>query len=202
MKAVLALAASLSLASASSLLLPRQLDSLPPCALNCALGSLPDTGCQTTDFACICQATAFIGGLVPCVRRDCTADQLQGTIEAASALCASAGVTLSIPPGVVETGAASSSAPASTSEAASTETEASTTAPPAETTTAATTAETSMASTTEAPATTVPGNATQTTTGTGTRPPTATGTEPGAASRNTVALGGLGAIVALVAAFL
>ncbi|KAK6529694.1 hypothetical protein TWF281_008857 [Arthrobotrys megalospora] len=198
MKAVLALTASLSLASAA--LLPRQLDGLPACALNCALGSLSDTGCtNTADFGCICRATAFVAGLIPCVQRDCSASEIEATIQGATGLCLQAGVTLSIPPGVTETGAASSSAPASTSEAPSTETEASTTAPPAETTTAATTvAETTVAST-EAPATTMPSNGTQTT---GTRPPTPTGTEPGAASRNTVALGGLGAIVALVAAFL
>lgn len=197
MKAVFALAASLSLASAS--ILPRQLDQIPQCALSCALGSLQSTGCQTTDFACICQATAFVTSLLPCVQAGCSAAEIDNTIQAAQQLCAGAGVTLSIPTGAAET---TSAAPSTSSEAAATTTEAdvTTTAPSTETSAATTSAgaETS-ASTSEAPATTVPGNATQTS---GTRPPTPTGTEPGAASRNTVALGGLGAIVALVAAFL
>lgn len=187
MKAVLALAASLSLASAS--LLPRQFDQIPPCALTCALGSLQSTGCQTTDFACICQATAFISSLLPCVQAGCSQAEIGNTIQAAEALCLQASVTLVVPTGA-------STAPPSSTEAPSTETEASTTAPPSTETSAGTT---SAQSTTEAPATTsTSGNGTQT----GTRPPTPTGTEPGAASRNTVALGGLGAIVALVAAFL
>jgi len=189
MKAVLALAASLSLASAS--ILPRQLDQIPPCALSCALGSLQSTGCQTTDFACICQASAFVSSLLPCVQTGCSEAEIGNTVAAAQSLCAGAGVTLSIPTGATET---SASVPATSSEAASTtETEAATTsAPPS--------SQTSAATTSAAPSTTsAPVNGTQTT---GTRPPTATGTEPGAASRNTVALGGLGAVVALFAAFL
>lgn len=189
MKAVLALAASLSLASAS--ILPRQLDQIPQCALSCALGSLQSTGCQTTDFACICQANAFVSSLVPCVQGGCSQAEFDATVEAARSLCDSAGVTLSIPTGAPET---STSAPATSSESApTTETEAATTSAPPST-------ETGAATTSAAPSTTgTPANGTQTS---GTRPPTATGTEPGAASRNTVALGGLGAVVALFAAFL
>ncbi|KAK6510825.1 hypothetical protein TWF506_009920 [Arthrobotrys conoides] len=205
MKAVLALTASISLASAA--LLPRQLDQIPSCALSCAIASLGSAGCGTSsapDIACVCRAESFITSLVPCVQAGCSADQFQATLQAATVLCQDAGVELNIPTGetsgapssVVET----SSAPAATT---STETEtetaaATTSAPSTETTGASTSAETS-AGTTDAPSPTNAGNSTGTTT---TRPPTATGTEPGAASRNTVALGGLGAIVALVAAFL
>lgn len=195
MKAVLALAASLSVASAS-VLLPRQLDQIPQCALQCALGSLQSTGCETTDFACICTASAFVNGLVPCVQDACTDAEFDRTLQAAQGLCSAAGVTLSVPAGATETSApASSSAPASTTEAPSTET---TSAPTATETQTQTQTETETETeTSQAPApTTSSGN------GTTTGPPTPTGTEPGAASRNTVALGGLGAIVALVAAFL
>ncbi|RVD83403.1 uncharacterized protein DFL_007790 [Arthrobotrys flagrans] len=198
MKAVIALAASLSLANAA--LLPRQLESIPQCALSCALDSLQSTGCSPTDFACICSATAFVSSLIPCVQSECSPAEIEATVAAASELCAGAGVSLSVPPLGTETTAASS-APAATTEAEATTTEAeATTAPSTEATEAPTTSaeETSAAATTEAPATTAAGNDTTSSTA----PPTPTGTEPGAASRNTVALGGLGAIVALVAAFL
>ncbi|KAK6334837.1 hypothetical protein TWF718_010282 [Orbilia javanica] len=196
MKAVFALAASLSLASAA--LLPRQLDQIPQCALSCALTSLQSSsGCSATDFACICRASSFVESLIPCVTSGCSDAEIQATIQAATELCSQAGVSLSVPPLAGETTAATS-APASTSAPAAT-TEATTSAPSTETTEAPTSAaETSAAETTEAPATTAAGNGTVTTTS----PPSPTGTEPGAAGRNTVALGGLGAIVALVAAFL
>ncbi|KAF3152824.1 hypothetical protein TWF569_002648 [Orbilia oligospora] len=199
MKAVLALTASISLASAA--LLPRQLDSIPQCALQCALGSLQSTGCQTTDFACICRASAFVSSLIPCVQAGCSETEIAATIQAASGLCEAAGVSLSVPPLGSQTSAATSAMETSSAPAATTETEATTSAPSTEATSApSSVAMTSSAETTEAPATTSAGSANGTVSTTS--PPNPTGTEPGAASRNTVALGGLGAVVALIAAFL
>ncbi|KAF3105617.1 hypothetical protein TWF102_001411 [Orbilia oligospora] len=200
MKAVLALTASISLASAA--LLPRQLDSIPQCALQCALGSLQSTGCQTTDFACICRASAFVSSLIPCVQAGCSETEIAATIQAASGLCEAAGVSLSVPPLGSQTSAATSAMETSSAPAATTsETEATTSAPSTEATSApSSVAMTSSAETTEAPATTSAGGANGTVSTTS--PPNPTGTEPGAASRNTVALGGLGAVVALIAAFL
>ncbi|KAK6511437.1 hypothetical protein TWF481_000354 [Arthrobotrys musiformis] len=200
MKAVLALAASLSLASAS--ILPRQLDQIPQCALSCALGSLQSTGCPTTDFACICKASAFVESLIPCVQAGCSQSEIEATVAAASSLCSGAGVSLSIPPLGTSTPTSAAEETSSAPAATTTEAEATTTAgstEAGETTAATTSAEETSAAESSAPATTAGGNGTQVTT---TSPPTATGTEPGAASRNTVALGGLGAIVALIAAFL
>ncbi|KAF3309151.1 hypothetical protein TWF173_011383 [Orbilia oligospora] len=201
MKAVLALTASISLASAA--LLPRQLDQIPSCALQCALGSLQSTGCPTTDFACICRASAFVSSLIPCVQAGCSEAEIASTIQAASGLCEGAGVSLSIPPLGSQTSAATSAMETTSAPAATTsETEAMTSsAPSTEATTApSSVAMTSSAETTGAPATTSAGGANGTVSTTG--PPNPTGTEPGAASRNTVALGGLGAVVALIAAFL
>ncbi|KAF3175649.1 hypothetical protein TWF788_008363 [Orbilia oligospora] len=200
MKAVLALTASISLASAA--LLPRQLDQIPSCALQCALGSLQSTGCPTTDFACICRASAFVSSLIPCVQAGCSESEIESTIAAASALCEGAGVSLSIPPLGSQTSAATSAMETSSAPAATTsETEATTSAPSTEATSApSSVVMTSSAETTEAPATTSAGGANGTVSTTS--PPNPTGTEPGAASRNTVALGGLGAVVALIAAFL
>ncbi|KAF3924624.1 hypothetical protein AA313_de0202710 [Arthrobotrys entomopaga] len=208
MKAVIALAASVAVANAA--LMPRQdgLSSIPQCALSCALGSLGDTGCQPTDFACICKATSFITGLVPCVQKGCSADDFEKTLTAAKGLCQQAGVSLSVPAGVTETGTPSatesSSAPAATTTAPTTEvtevTSASSEPTSAVTSAAVTSAVTSAAATTtEAPTMASGSNSTVSSTS----PPQPSGTEPSAADRNTIALGGLGAaVIALVAAFL
>jgi hypothetical protein len=202
MKAVLALTATFAVANAA--LMPRQLDQIPSCALSCALSSLGSTGCAQTDFACICKANSFITALVPCVQGACSAAEYENTVKAAQGLCSAAGVTLSIPSGAVSTSAESSSAatsaPATTS--AATETSAATTSAASSEATTSVVESSTGAVTTSSVTSVAPTSSTGNSTISGTAPPQPTGTEPGAASRNTVALGGLGAIVALVAAFL
>ncbi|KAF3942078.1 hypothetical protein ABW19_dt0203501 [Dactylella cylindrospora] len=168
-----------------------QLENLPSCALTCALSSIGTSGCDTTDIACICSATAFVTALVPCVQAACSAAEYEQTVQAASGLCSAAGVTLSIP-----TATGSTSAPASSSEPATTSTtEVSTTETE---TSVSSTLSTEVSTTTTATAETTAPSANGTTTG----PPSPSGTEPSSAGKNAVAFGGLGAIVALVAALL
>lgn len=198
MKTAAAIVLAVSVASASASLSPRQIDKIPPCALQCAIGQITSTGCAQTDFACICSASAFVAGLVPCVQAACTPAQFDDTVKAAQGLCSAAGVTLSIPSGPVSTSAGTSSMPATmTSEMSSMMTESSMMSSMMSESSMISSMVSSMATTTVAGTTTSRnGSVTVTTT-----PPSATGS-PGAASRNTVALSGLGAILAFVAALL
>lgn len=180
---VIALAAGFT----ASLVSAQGLDSIPPCALQCALKSLSQsTSCSPSDIGCICSAKDFVKGLVPCVQGACTSTEFQDTIVAAKALCQAAGVTLSVPTAVATaaptTSAASSVAATATSEVSSI---------------VSSTILTSVVSN----ATTTATSTKPTGSGTGTQSPTPSGTGSGA-DRNAVALTGLGAIVALVAALL
>ncbi|KAK6529040.1 hypothetical protein TWF694_004260 [Orbilia ellipsospora] len=217
MKAVLALTASVAVANAA--LVSRQgIADIPQCALSCALGSLGSTGCGQTDFACICKASAFIEGLVPCVKGACSPADYEKTLTAAQGLCQQAGVSLSVPAGAAATSAAGSSSAAASSAAATTSapsTEATgVTSASSEPTSAATSAASSAVTSAAVTSAATQSSAAATTTGAPTKasgsnstvsstsPPKPSGTEPSAAHRNTIALGGLGAIIALVAAFL
>lgn len=74
-----------------------QLSALPSCALNPAIAALGSTTCGT-DIKCACSDSAFINSLTPAIRKSCTAPgDLQKAITAAINLCASVGVTLTIP---------------------------------------------------------------------------------------------------------
>lgn len=196
MKTASAFVLAVSVAAASASLSPRQIDQIPQCALQCALGQITSTGCASqTDFKCICEASSFVAGLVPCVQKACTAAEYEQTVKAAQGLCLAAGVTLSVPSGPASTSAASSAATSSmpatmTSEMSSMMTSESSMMSSMMSSEVSTMATTTAAGTTRSP------NATVTTS-----TPSATGS-PGAASRNTVALSGLGAILALVAALL
>lgn len=184
---VIALAAGFT----ASLVSAQGLDSIPPCALQCALKSLSQsTSCSPSDIGCICSAEDFVKGLVPCVQGACTSTEFQDTIVAAKALCQGAGVTLSVPTAVATAAPTTSAASSAASSVAAT----------------ATSEVSSIVSSTIL--TSVVSNATTTATstkptgsGTGTQSPTPSGTGSGA-DRNAVALTGLGAIVALVAALL
>ncbi|MCJ1252847.1 hypothetical protein MMC24_000653 [Lignoscripta atroalba] len=96
----------------------QSLADLPPCATGPALASFASTGCDVTDYACICSDSAFLAGLQPVVQAACSPADLAKTIAFAQQLCASVGVTMN-------TGAAS--APAITIAPASTSTPAPTT---------------------------------------------------------------------------
>jgi len=170
-------------------LVSAQLESIPPCALGCAINSLGGTGCAQTDIACICSATAFLEALTPCVQTSCTPEEFAATIEAARQLCAAAGVTLSIPtPGPTSTPAEETPTEAPT--------EAPTVTPPSNSTIVTppvpSPSSNATATSTEAPSPTE-GE---------TEAPSATASQTGAASRNAIALGGLGAAVVAFAAAL
>lgn len=165
-----------------------QLDSLPTCALNCAVKSLGSSGCPTTDIACICKATAFVTSLVPCVQGACSAAEFEATVQAAQGLCQQAGVSLDIPTG----GATTSAASTSTDTATATET-----LVVVPTTTTASETVVVPVNTTMTSEMSMPTNGT-----TSVSPPTPSGTDGSSASRNAVTLGGLGALVAFVAALL
>ncbi|KAF3153887.1 Transient receptor putative cation channel sub A member 1 [Orbilia oligospora] len=77
--------------------------------LTCSISALQGTDCQATDIACICQSNEFIGNLAPCARETCTESEVDQTIRAAQQLCASAGVTLSVPPTATARGTSTSS---------------------------------------------------------------------------------------------
>ncbi|KAG9097064.1 hypothetical protein FRC07_010841 [Ceratobasidium sp. 392] len=108
--AVLALAA---VASASSVF---RRQSMPACAMQCIMTA--DTGsCDATDNTCLCKSDPFIQATYKCISSTCQGDDLASANDAARALCAAAGVTLTqSDPGATETGAPEST-PAETSAA-------------------------------------------------------------------------------------
>ncbi|KAK6362682.1 hypothetical protein TWF730_000138 [Orbilia blumenaviensis] len=87
---ILAVAAGAALAAA-------QLDQIPTCALTCAISSIGSSGCQQTDISCICSASTFLTGILSCIQGSCTEAEVAQTLKAAQGLCASAGVTITLP---------------------------------------------------------------------------------------------------------
>lgn len=167
-----------------------QLDSIPPCALQCALQSLGQTGCPQTDIACICKSTSFIQGLLPCVQTSCNTPQLlQDTVEAAAELCLLAGVTLTVQ---LPTATETSTAPPSTTETV--------TATDVSTTVTDTTATETSTSVSTSETTVVPSPSGNNTSPTSTNPPAPTGTDDSGAARNAIAFGGVA--LAMIAALL
>lgn len=121
-----------------------QLDQIPVCALSCAITSIGSSGCAQTDIACICQAQTFLTGILSCIQGSCSEAEIQQTLTAAQGLCASAGVTITVPGGPEPTTTAAPEPEPTTSETlvtppglstTSEEPEPTTTEPPAETTT-------------------------------------------------------------------
>ncbi|KAK6532050.1 hypothetical protein TWF694_003213 [Orbilia ellipsospora] len=101
---------------AGAALAAAQLDKLPTCALTCAIGSISTSGCAQTDIACICKASSFLTGILTCIQAPggCTPAQVDQTVQAASVLCAQAGVTITPPGGAPST---TSAAPETTTSA-------------------------------------------------------------------------------------
>ncbi|EPS96370.1 hypothetical protein FOMPIDRAFT_1032413 [Fomitopsis schrenkii] len=115
--AVLALAATLSAASAN--VWKRQ--SLPSCAENC-IGSASTGGCSASDEQCLCSSSAFVDSVESCIEKSCDASDVQASLAAAEALCAQAGVTLSLTgslPSATASGSGSASASGFASASAS-----------------------------------------------------------------------------------
>lgn len=72
--------------SLASLLLIRlaaalSLSDVPQCAVDEALASLGDTGCDISDFTCVCKHHDWLQSLVPKVRQDCGDNDVTGTFS-------------------------------------------------------------------------------------------------------------------------
>ncbi|RPA90764.1 hypothetical protein L873DRAFT_1820475 [Choiromyces venosus 120613-1] len=66
------------------------LSQLPSCALPCAMAGISSTGCQSSDYSCICKNEKFIGSVQICLPTSCKdRDDIQKTIKFAVALCGS-----------------------------------------------------------------------------------------------------------------
>ncbi|RLL94530.1 hypothetical protein CFD26_101060 [Aspergillus turcosus] len=81
----LALAACLGMAAAQGL------ESLPPCARQCATGSIP-ANCGI-NVQCICSDASFISGISCCILNTCPPDEQQAAVQFANQICRTAGVT-------------------------------------------------------------------------------------------------------------
>ncbi|KAK6526197.1 hypothetical protein TWF281_011232 [Arthrobotrys megalospora] len=68
----------------------------PRCALLCALPTygIVITGCETTDFACVCRNSEYQESVRPCIKARCSASEYDQTLKAAQILCDEAGVVL------------------------------------------------------------------------------------------------------------
>ncbi|KAH9947877.1 hypothetical protein B0H21DRAFT_736774 [Amylocystis lapponica] len=112
MRFAIALVALSALSASASSLLRRQ--SLPscadPCIENADLGS-----CSASDDTCLCNSSAFVNSVTSCITSSCTGSDLAEAEQAAVALCAAVGVTLSSPASTSGSSTPSSTAPSSSS---------------------------------------------------------------------------------------
>ncbi|KAL8939800.1 MAG: hypothetical protein Q9216_003151, partial [Gyalolechia sp. 2 TL-2023] len=73
-----------------------QSPSVPPCASTAAFESITSTGCQLTDFPCICRDTTFLRTLLPIVQSRCSEEDFQKTVDFTQGLCRDSGVPISV----------------------------------------------------------------------------------------------------------
>jgi hypothetical protein len=106
---VLAVAATFAFASA------QDLSNVPQCAIPCFVAALPASKCGTTDIQCQCTTgrEPMQAALMQCVPTKCSQEDALKIIPAVSALCASAGVTLSDIPSATATAPSTGSTAAS-----------------------------------------------------------------------------------------
>ncbi|KAK2850587.1 hypothetical protein FQN49_005521 [Arthroderma sp. PD_2] len=110
-QAVVALAAA-SVASA-------QLPNVPECSLNCFLDALTNDGCQPlTDFKCHCSKPELPGKITPCVKAACPVAEQISVSKAVVKQCSEAGEPISIPPVETETSQPTEEPTASPTESA------------------------------------------------------------------------------------
>ncbi|PYH29724.1 CFEM domain-containing protein [Aspergillus neoniger CBS 115656] len=83
---------SLALFAGLGLVAGQGMDSLPPCARDCATGSIPKT-CKAIDVNCICSDKSFITGISCCVASTCSAEDQTSALNFAQQICGGAGVT-------------------------------------------------------------------------------------------------------------
>ncbi|KAH9934195.1 uncharacterized protein B0H18DRAFT_1092697 [Fomitopsis serialis] len=114
--ALAVLATTLATTSATNLL---ERQSLPTCAETC-IGSANTSGCSSSDEKCLCSSSAFVDSVESCVQSSCSAGDLSSALQAAEALCAQAGVSLSLTGSLAASATGSASASGSASGSAST----------------------------------------------------------------------------------
>ncbi|PSS24963.1 hypothetical protein M430DRAFT_39128 [Amorphotheca resinae ATCC 22711] len=108
----------LALAVAATSAYAQDLSTIPSCALSCLIAAIPATGCQTTDFPCVCKAAGVLTPQVtPCAEKSCSAADIAALPSDLESFCSQAGVTITI--SVPSSAAASSTAASSSSSASS-----------------------------------------------------------------------------------
>ncbi|EPS38384.1 hypothetical protein H072_7871 [Dactylellina haptotyla CBS 200.50] len=75
---------------------PPELAKFPGCAYDCVTQLDAIAGCKVTDYNCFCKSNAFLAGFGPCISQLCDPKDYQDTSDAAEALCASNGVTVTV----------------------------------------------------------------------------------------------------------
>ncbi|KAI4123304.1 MAG: hypothetical protein LQ338_005329 [Usnochroma carphineum] len=74
----------------------QSINDVPQCASTPALQAFTSTGCQLTDFSCICKDQSFITSLLPVVQKACSPEDFQKTLTFTQNLCKANGAPLSI----------------------------------------------------------------------------------------------------------
>ncbi|KAA8894013.1 hypothetical protein FN846DRAFT_895460 [Sphaerosporella brunnea] len=64
-------------------------------AITCVEAAIGATGCEPNDFKCICNSTLFITSVRSCIAKDCSAEDIETTMEMISGLCGSVGLPMS-----------------------------------------------------------------------------------------------------------
>ncbi|DAA73583.1 TPA_exp: GPI-anchored CFEM domain protein [Trichophyton benhamiae CBS 112371] len=179
------------IALAAATVVSAQLPDVPQCSLPCFLDALTTDGCsELTDFKCHCSKPELPAKITPCVKSKCPVAEQVSVSNAVVKQCSEAGAPVSIPP--VEESSSKPSEP-STSEAP--------TASPTESTPAPTTP--APTGTGSPSGTGAPGGPSGTGTFTNTGVPTqSTPIYTGAASGLSANIGGMGAAILAIAAYL
>ncbi|CAF9930166.1 hypothetical protein IMSHALPRED_008097 [Imshaugia aleurites] len=73
-----------------------QLTELPPCAQAATQSGISATGCEISDFACICGNSQFVTSLHNIIETKCSVADQQVTLAFAADVCDAVGVTLNI----------------------------------------------------------------------------------------------------------
>ncbi|KAF8624721.1 hypothetical protein AX17_007052 [Amanita inopinata Kibby_2008] len=104
--------ASLALfaASAAAFNLEARQSAFPPCAQTCTQNA-DLGGCKPQDIHCTCTNAQFVSSVTKCIISSCQGDDLNKSLQIATQLCLSVGVTLSSAPPMTATGASTGAAP-------------------------------------------------------------------------------------------
>ncbi|KAF3915607.1 hypothetical protein ABW21_db0207804 [Orbilia brochopaga] len=87
--------AIIALGSIATFALGQSLNDFPPCAQQCLLQNIGNSGCQLTEFECSCKATdKFVLPTKTCIDNTCGKDDQQKAKTATINLCKKFGVDL------------------------------------------------------------------------------------------------------------